>query len=762
MIQSLARTIFFVAAATATLLSTSVVHSQEWSPVVTSDGSNLTARHESNSVVYNGMIYLFGGRQDRPVDRYNPTTNVWETIAQSPVEMHHFQPVIFNNKVYIIGAFSCCYPTETTISEIHVFNLENNTWSIEGTMPAERLRGSVGTVVYNDRIYVIGGNTNGHSGGAVPWMDEFNPADGSWRLLPDAPTARDHFSAVVINNQVIASAGRQTANGFANTVAKTDVFDFITEQWHSTAPDIPTKRAGTTAVDYNGAAFIIGGESIHRAHSEIEVFNPTIDRWQTFAEMITPRHAGGAALIGSKLHVFAGSVTRGGGGETSLHEVIDLALAETNELPGYAQPDTDGDGLLDDIEINTYFTDPNLVDTDGDTISDYDEIFSTDTNPLNVDSDADTLNDNDELDLNLNPNNADTDNDGLSDGVEVTDLGSNPLSNDSDGDGLSDQDEYSLHGTNLTSSDTDADGISDSDELTIHLTDPISADTDNDGVDDGDEILTYQSNPTIADTDGDGIPDGQEITDGTSSINTDDDNDGIPNNKDGIGDSDGDGIPNYIDRDSDNDGIPDVVENGLPDVNRDGQVDADSVPTNPNNLIDTDGDGVSDHIDVDSDQDGLPDYLEAYNNYETTYATILNIVDTNQDGLSDQYKDTMLAIPLDTDNDSIPNHLDLDSDDDGLSDLIEAGNRDFDEDGIIDTFLDANKNGLTDAGALWMGKSLPDEDNDNIPDIIDTEFNKTGSSGCSISLPGQTNQDPLFLLTLILAAGGLCSKRKRA
>ncbi|WP_456462320.1 T9SS type A sorting domain-containing protein [Reichenbachiella sp.] len=111
-------------------------------------------------------------------------------------------------------------------------------------------------------------------------------------------------------------------------------------------------------------------------------------------------------------------------------------------------------------------------------------------------------------------------------------------------------------------------------------------------------------------------------------------------------DTDGDGVANHLDNDGDNDGIPDVEE----------------------------GD-----IKADADADGIPDYLD------TDFA---GFVDANGDGVNDNF---------DFDQDGIPNALDLDSDNDGISDIIEAGLADIDNDGFIDGFVDINNNGLNDA-----------------------------------------------------------------
>jgi len=108
---------------------------QEWQTVDSSDGSNPAGRHEAGAVVVAGKIYLFGGRGrgagTRPVDRYDPQSNRWQRVSSSPMELHHFQPVAIGSKVYLVGAFTCCYPEEVSVAEIHVFDTSNNTWSTE-------------------------------------------------------------------------------------------------------------------------------------------------------------------------------------------------------------------------------------------------------------------------------------------------------------------------------------------------------------------------------------------------------------------------------------------------------------------------------------------------------------------------------------------------------------------------------------------------------------------------------------------------------
>ncbi|WP_158655312.1 T9SS type B sorting domain-containing protein [Flavivirga eckloniae] len=96
---------------------------------------------------------------------------------------------------------------------------------------------------------------------------------------------------------------------------------------------------------------------------------------------------------------------------------------------------------------------------------------------------------------------------------------------------------------------------------------------------------------------------------------------------------------------------------------------------------DTDLDGVKDELDLDSDNDGLPDIVEN----SGSLVTLSNIdIDTN--GLDDIFN--INTLPLDTDNDGVFDFYDLDSDNDGIYDLIESGQ--------LGTLSDTNLDGIED------------------------------------------------------------------
>lgn len=214
-------------------------------------------------------------------------------------------------------------------------------------------------------------------------------------------------------------------------------------------------------------------------------------------------------------------------------------------------------------------------------------------------------------------------------------------------------------------------------------------------------------------------------------LDLDSDNDGIlDDDEDGgtgffpSGDEDGDGIPNYLDFSDNSPGFPPFV-----DSNNDGTNDA----------FDSDLDGSPDHLDLDSDNDGIPDAVEANNGqepagYDVTYGQIIG-PDTDNDGLLDSVDNDPLVPygpgststqPLnDTDGDGINDVLDLDSDNDGIFDVVEGGGTDSNNDGIIDVFSDDNNDGYFD-GANNNFLVIQDTDNDGFPNFLDIDSDGDG------------------------------------
>ncbi|WP_082489074.1 kelch repeat-containing protein [Dyadobacter sp. Leaf189] len=287
-------------------------------------------RHENAMATANGKLYLLGGRGIKPVDEYDFKKDAWTSLAPSPLEMSHFQAVTYKNEIYVLGAFTGGYPHEIPIPDIYIFNPAKNEWRKGAPIPENRRRGAAGAFVMNDKIYLVCGIQDGHWDGQVTWFDEFDPATGTWKTLPDAPRPRDHVQVAVLNDKMYVAGGRLSTariNQVLNTViAEVDVFDFKTSKWTTLQAEnnLPTLRAGNMTVVYDNKIVVIGGESVAHteAHNEVEAFNPKTNKWEKLPALHQGRHGTGAVILNKKIYVAAGSANRGGGPELNDMEVL--------------------------------------------------------------------------------------------------------------------------------------------------------------------------------------------------------------------------------------------------------------------------------------------------------------------------------------------------------------------------------------------------------------------------------------------------------
>ncbi len=415
-------------------------------------------------------------------------------------------------------------------------------------------------------------------------------------------------------------------------------------------------------------------------------------------------------------------------------------------------PDTDGDGLKDGPEVNSFKTDPLKKDTDGGGAEDGmevsmggDPLNSDDDDLLNrdpaalIDTDNDGLLDSVEKTLGTDPNNPDSDGDSLIDGAEVNDYKSNPLDKDTDKGGVEDGVEVQ-NGTDPTKStddsedvrDDDGDGLTNTEEARLK-TDPNNPDTDGDGLRDGFEVNKFKTDPTKKDTDGGGMNDGDEVNSGFDPLDAKDDNYTPPI---ALLDVDGDGLldseelklgTDPLNPDSDDDGLNDGSEVKVhktnpkdPDSDNDGLTDGKEVTLHKTNPLDMDTDG-----------DALKDGEEV-----TQHKTDPQNVDTDGDGLKDggeviTYKTNPLK--KDTDDDSLNDGDEVkshktdpskkDTDGDTLMDGIEVNKTQTDP-----TKQDTDADGLTDGDEVKKIKTnpiLPDSDEDSLIDGEEVKKYKT-------------------------------------
>ncbi|WP_299440955.1 hypothetical protein, partial [uncultured Aquimarina sp.] len=399
----------------------------------------------------------------------------------------------------------------------------------------------------------------------------------------------------------------------------------------------------------------------------------------------------------------------------------------------------DGNGVV--TSGTDGYTDPTDGDTDG--TDDYQQIDGPDADNDGVSDACDLTFDNNDNDSVGDVLDLDDDNDGIPDTAENS-LGVDP-SADADADGVPNYQDFDNNGsaTAPVCLDADLNGICDTLDPVFDfdgdgIPNHFDLDSDNDGIVDvieagGIDVNQDGQNDTVADVDNDGIPDSVDVNvTGGVDIDLDGIDDAFDIDFAGTTDSDGDGIEDSSDPDADGDGLADDVDTidsgsgagevttgtGLPVPNSDS-----NLGDGPNFLdIDADDDGIVDNIEGqstagyfppagnDTDGDGIDDQYDADCSVATCGLVGTPIIPENTDGLGDGAD----YIDLDADEDGESDTIEAyDTDDDGVADTVPA-NADADGDGLDDNF-DADGTSTTDAGGptnggQTAGNPFPDTD----------------------------------------------------
>ncbi|MCB9689546.1 MAG: hypothetical protein H6735_31200 [Alphaproteobacteria bacterium] len=422
-----------------------------------------------------------------------------------------------------------------------------------------------------------------------------------------------------------------------------------------------------------------------------------------------------------------------GDGIPTAREHADVTPNDGDNIPNWLDLDSDGDGYTDAYEWTVLH---NGIDEDGDTAPNYvdkdsdgdglDDIRERGTQASPVDSDGDNIQD--RLDN-------DDDNDNVPTSVE---LGPQLNPSDQDGDTI----------PNYLDTDDDNDGEPTASENPAGGA-PQNSNTDGDGLanyldedDDGDGILTYVELhiPGASRNFDQGLPGGDNLE---NHLDTDSDADGFDDSVEAPAgtpvNTDGTDTPDFVDTDSDNDLVPDLLERHgdtdgqPPEDRRDSDDDGDKIPTalectlacetvfapgcwnscdnDPTN-DDWDDDGIPDYLDADDDNDGVPTGTEDWNlsgDPKDEHSDTDGIPDFMDD---DDDNDGLLTIEEDVNNDTSPANDDTDGDG-------KANYRDKDDDGDS---LDTRDEALTPGG----DPRLYDWDNDLIPNFLDDDDDNDG------------------------------------
>ena len=306
----------------------------------TATTSFTTIRQHHTTVVYNGYLYVIGGYsgssflndiQYSQIDKAGAITS-FNTLNTLPTETSHGKSytarsgatsVVYNGYIYVIGGYTATpaayYYSSVTYAHINADGTIGLWTSATGFTT-----GRVGhtSVVYNGRIYIIGGyggsllsDVQYASIGTFPGPGGLGP----WATTTPLPVALDNHTSVVYNGYLYVIGGHTTS--YLNSVLYAPInADGTIGAWHYThnsTDDGTTFVAGFTNARENHASaisgnyvYILGGDAGSTYYNDVQYApinaNGTIGIWTTLNSFTSPRHGDISFIDNGYLYVIAG------------------------------------------------------------------------------------------------------------------------------------------------------------------------------------------------------------------------------------------------------------------------------------------------------------------------------------------------------------------------------------------------------------------------------------------------------------------------
>jgi N-acetylneuraminic acid mutarotase len=220
-----------------------------WSDETTLPGSGLNA---PAAAVLDGKIYLIGGFgtvTNRPTSEvlvYTLNTKQWSRAADLPAPRGGHAVVVMNNKIHVVGGGN----SRSTIADYSVFDPASDRWSERAPLP--RTEGSPAAVEFGGKLYAIGGRSGRRDFGDVFIYD---PARDSWSAGPSIEP-RGTSGAIVFQESIYLIGGESQAK--RQVLADVIRLPHGAAAWQP-APPMPTSRSFARAVCFHGAIYVVGG-----------------------------------------------------------------------------------------------------------------------------------------------------------------------------------------------------------------------------------------------------------------------------------------------------------------------------------------------------------------------------------------------------------------------------------------------------------------------------------------------------------------------
>jgi len=222
------------------------------------------------------------GEYNLHLRKYNPLTNTWTPLADSPTGSRCVSFSAYRGKLYIVG---------DSESNVHEYDPLTNVWSVVGKIPPIN-RGMWGADLIGNNIFLTYTPLNGTNGSVF----RFNPTGQLWKYMDGVDFPITFTSSVVHKDELYIFGAGGLIFGYRKTVK----YNPTTERWTELA-DRPVSAEDSTAVIFDGNIYVFGGQV--SPYTQVTKYSPATNTWETLAAASFALRYASAVVIGSEIFV---------------------------------------------------------------------------------------------------------------------------------------------------------------------------------------------------------------------------------------------------------------------------------------------------------------------------------------------------------------------------------------------------------------------------------------------------------------------------
>ena len=263
-------------------------------------------RFGHSATVYENQIIVIGGETNEQIiastDKYNPETNLWQTLPEKPTAVTDIQAAILGGKIYVPGGRTVSGEA-TNILEI--FDPRENVWSQGAPLPIRV--SAYALAAFEGNLYLFGGWDGEKYSSQVIVYD---PDLEKWQEINYLPTARAFASGVVVADKIFVMGGYDGKEALdSNLIFFPDRDQENAIPWENAAP-LPEGRYAMGVAYITDKIYVLGGIQAHSTSVPQWTFHSDTNEWIVHPEAENENNPNwshsGIAIVGSNVYAVGG------------------------------------------------------------------------------------------------------------------------------------------------------------------------------------------------------------------------------------------------------------------------------------------------------------------------------------------------------------------------------------------------------------------------------------------------------------------------